>query len=835
MDGSPQVANAALAPAPDPPILLSSLRATTGHRRLALRVSLGLAAALAICVPVAQMPLAPSPAFIAFQQAVLLANDLITAALLFAQYSVQPSRALKLLAAGYLFTALIVIPHALVYPGLISPTGLFGAGPQSAAWLYVAWRTVLPSTVIAYALRREGVPADQDPAGARARIVGAAAVAAAAVVVLALIATIGQDRLPLLMDGNHFGPGARVAVPTMLILDLAALLAILRRPSHSILDSWLMVVMFAWFCADLVGSLISAGRYDVGYYAGRLYSILASTFVLLVLLYEMTALYARVMHTARTERRERERRLKEMEAVLVEAERAEQLMLTAKRAAEDANQTKSEFLAGMSHEIRTPMTCVLGMADLLVESELTARQRRHVTLLRDAGHLLLAIIDDLLDISKIEAGKLELARMALSPAAVAEGAVAIVRPGAVARGLQLRCELGADLPAWIEGDATRLRQVLLNLLSNAVKFTERGSVSLRVACVRGAETQQLRFEVADTGIGIDDAQQHLLFQRFSQVGPSIYRRFGGTGLGLAISRHLVEAMGGMIGVDSRIGAGSTFWFAIPYVETAVQTAPEMRQPTGDAGPRARVLVAEDQDMIRELIEAMLSDAGHEVVLVRDGAEAIAALTGSDFDVVLMDIQMPGLDGIAATRQIREMGDRIRGIPIIALTAYAMAEDRERCRAAGANAHLSKPIDRKELLRLIAKWSGKGRGPGPSPSRRTATPPVIEISVLNGLESRLGKARVAAFARQFRDQVGQALGVITAAADRRRIAEETHDLLSLAGTLGCVELMNSSRSLMEAARRETSDLAPLVAELAAAAGRALSAMRERYPALERLSS
>jgi CheY-like chemotaxis protein len=330
------------------------------------------------------------------------------------------------------------------------------------------------------------------------------------------------------------------------------------------------------------------------------------------------------------------------------------------------------------------------------------RQRGQVTLVRDAGQSLVVIINDLLDLSKIEAGKLELNRIPTSPSAVAEGALAMVRPGAAAKGLVLRSELAPDLPEWIEGDPTRLRQILLNFLSNAVKFTDRGSIILRA--MRERAQVQLRFEVADTGIGIDQAQQHLLFQSFSQVLDPTHRELGGSGLGLVISRHLVEAMGGTIGVSSQSGAGSTFWFTIPCVETQPLATTEAREASVNAGRRARILVAEDRVKIQEYIEAVLTDAGHEVMLVKNGAEAVAAVKAMDFDLVLMDVQMPEMDGIEATRRIREMGERARGLPIIALTGYAMEEEIARCRAAGVNEHLSKPIDRKELLRLVGELS-----------------------------------------------------------------------------------------------------------------------------------
>jgi two-component system, sensor histidine kinase and response regulator len=758
-------------------------------------------------VPFAGTPLATLNAFFPSIDGIVFVTDLVTAVLLFAQFSVSRSRAFLALASGYLFTALIVIPHALTFSGAFSPTGLLGAGIQTGSWIFIFWHIGFSAGLLAYAVFRGEAPPTPARAGPTLwAIICSVASSIALVCGLTWLTTAGVTLLPpIILDQTHISPIVIYPVWFTILISASALAVLLVR-RRSVFDQWLMLVALASILEMVFSGLLPAVRFSLGFYAGRMLSVILSSILLIVLLAETTRLYARLARDRLT------------------LERTSRDLAKAKRAAEAANRAKSEFLAGMSHEIRTPITCTIGVADLLEGSQLTAQQRGHVALLKDASESLLAIVDDLLDISKIEAGKLELDRDAVSVAATAEAAIAIVEQHARAKGLALRCELATDIPTSIEGDATRLRQVLLNLLSNAIKFTKRGSVVLRVMRAANAETARLRFEVEDTGIGIDPAQRHLLFQRFSQLGDSTHRRFGGVGLGLAISRNLVEMMGGTIGVDSRVGDGSTFWFTIPYVETKPHAAATRREAAADAASRARVLVAEDNAMIRQLIEAMLTDAGHEVVLVRDGIEAIDAVQASDFDVVLMDIQMPELDGITATRWIRAMSDRVRNIPIIALTAYAMPEDIELCLAAGANAHLSKPIDRNELLQLAAKWSGSGRTISVATPNVVAEPQVLDLAMLDDLEKRFGAARAAVFSGQFRDHVGKALEVITATIDRRRIAEEAHNLISTAGALGCEELVALSRALMDAAERETGDLRPHVARLTAATTRALAAVQ-----------
>ena len=388
-------------------------------------------------------------------------------------------------------------------------------------------------------------------------------------------------------------------------------------------------------------------------------------------------------------------------------QRTEALEESAHRA-EAATRAKSEFLANMSHELRTPLNGILGMIDIVLDSRLSAGQHEELETAKESALSLLALVDDILDLSKIEAGKMDLEQIRFAPRELATNCRRVLSPRARQKGLAFRCDVAPDVPDYLLGDPLRLQQVLMNLAGNAIKYTHQGSVDVSTSRAPTAEpgSVELHLDVVDTGIGIPKEKQSAIFEEFTQADGSITRQYGGTGLGLAISKRLVEAHGGRLWVESEVGRGSSF-----HAVLQLQEAPSLPQEAAclvaaepidgkDLSP-AHILIVEDNPINRKVIAGLLAKRGYRTAVAADGRQALEALEMSAFDVVLMDLQMPVLDGLEATRLIREDA-RWRNLPIIGLTAHAMIGDRERCLDAGMDDYLSKPIRPEVLLEAVTR-------------------------------------------------------------------------------------------------------------------------------------
>ena len=523
-------------------VFLSTLPAGRGERRLALAVvavSLGI---FIVAVPFAKVPLAQVWAFIPIYQSALVVNDLITAILLFGQFGILRARALLALASAYLFTAFMAVAHGLTFPGLFAPTGLLGAGPQTTAWLYMFWHAGFPLLVIAYALLKDDGSAPRRPPGRAGAVVlssvGATLVAAIGVT---LLATAGQGALPAIMRGNGYTPAMVSVVSTVWVLSLLALGVLWRRRPHSVLDLWLMVVMCAWLFDIALAAVLNHGRFDLGFYAGRMYGLLAASFVLAVLLLENGVLHARLVAAHEGERRERQR---------AEQKSAELLA---------ANQELEAFSYSVSHDLRGPLRAMDGFARMLDEDygpRLDAEGRRLIGVVRRSSQWMGQLIDDLLAFSRLGRQPLRTERVQMN--ALVQGALEELRADVDGRAIDVVVgELGAA-----DADPALLRQALTNLLGNAIKFTRGRSPAVVEVGRRSAEGPGRGpvYYVRDNGAGFDMRYAGKLFGVFERLHRA--DEYEGTGVGLAIVQRVVERHGGRVWADAKPDAGATFYFTL---------------------------------------------------------------------------------------------------------------------------------------------------------------------------------------------------------------------------------------------------------------------------------
>ncbi len=698
-------------------IFLSTSAAGPNQRRLALAVAGVSLAVFLVALPFAKQPLGKVPAFIPAYESALVINDLITAVLLFGQFSISRSRALLVLASAYLFTAFIEVLHALSFPGVFASTGLLGAGSQSTAWLFMFWHGGFPLFVLAYAgLKTGAVPLAARP---RDAIGGAVALALLLAGACGVVATAGHDLLPALIVDNRYTPAMVWVVGTTWGLGGIALAALWRRRPHSVLDLWLMVVMGAWLADVALSAVFNTGRYDLGFYFGRIYGLMAASFVLLVLLVENGRLYARLFHA-----HEREQH-KSLQAQRLSGELAlaNQRLADQNRRLGEASRLKSEFLSNMSHELRTPLNAVIGFSEIMKDGlagELTPQQRSHVGYIFQSGQHLLALINDILDLSKIEAGKVEVDLAPVDLRSLLADSLIVVAEKARLGQVELRRE-SQGTPPTLLADRRRLKQILFNLLSNAVKFTPvNGRVTLhdrladraragsalpgfangiRLALPDNEFQHFLEISVSDSGVGIKPEDASKLFVPFTQVDNHLTRNIEGTGLGLAMVRRLAELHGGTVALTSEPGRGSCFTVWIPLRGAAAELAAQsMAAPAaaGASGPLA--LIVEDDDEAAALMGLQLEAEGFRVrrvptaeAALRTGGEEVPAL-------ITVDIVLPGMDGWEFIARLKDLP----GWELIPVVVVSVLPGLEQGFSLGASMVMQKPIQREVLAQGLRR-------------------------------------------------------------------------------------------------------------------------------------
>ena len=638
-------------------------------------IALVLLAGFLLTAPFAKIQLPRFDAFIPIYQSALIINDLVTAVLLFGQFSILRSRAMLVLACGYLFTALMVAAHMLSFPGLFAEGGLLGAGPQTTAWLYMFWHGGFPMLVIGYALLPQPAAERTLSRTRNPIIVGSAAILVAAAALVALT-TAGQDLLPPIMSGNRYTPAMIGVVGGTWLFSLAALLVLARRRPYTVLDQWLMVVMFAWLCDIALSAVLNAGRFDLGFYAGRIFGFAATVFVLVVLLLETRALYARLARSLQAEQdtlrdanqvleaRVRER-TRQLEAEIAERERMQEHLRDAQKL-----EAIGRMAGGIAHDFNNLLSIIQGNAELLLDKNLAEPDLRSVQAIDKASDRGVRLVRQILSFSRRQPLKVDVVDLRARSEELTEMLSRSVRGD-----VGITVTLADDL--WpIECDVAELEIALMNLCVNARDaMPNGGTVHLEgVNRVLPASTDRVpdlagRFvalSVRDNGTGIAPDDMKRVFEPFfttKQVGK-------GTGLGLSQVYGFARQSGGGATIDSKLGEGTVVTLYLPRAASAA-TEPDTSEPAAEPRASGVVLLVEDDENVARMAQKMLEMLGYRAEHARDGGTALALLlSGRKFDIVFSDIIMPGgMSGLDLARKIRQ---RFPRMPILLSTGYARA-------------------------------------------------------------------------------------------------------------------------------------------------------------------
>jgi signal transduction histidine kinase/CheY-like chemotaxis protein len=671
----------------------------------------------ALAAPFAEQPLPQVWAFIPIYESALVLNDLTTAVLLVGLFRIARSRAVLLLAAGYLFTALMTIAHGLSFPGLFSPAGLLSAGPQSTAWLYMFWHGGFPLFVIGYALLA-GTPRDLVPNGSsdKRAVAGLGAGVGAVVACFAWLVVSAHNTLPPIMVGNHYTPAMTGVVSTVWLASLVALGLLWRRRSRTVLDLSLMVVMCAWLLDIALSAVFNAGRFDLGFYAGRIYGLLAASVVLGALLLENGRLYAQLAQAHALE----QQRAGDLERLSERLESLNAQLGDSNQQLQEQSRFKSEFLANMSHELRTPLNAVIGFSEMLRDGLAgdSEKQRSFASHIFRSGHHLLALINDILDLSKIEAGKAEISVEPVHLESALADAVALILQQAQTKRIQVVVDhLGA--PDVIHADRRRFQQILLNLLANATKFTPEGGVvrlsvrdvdkahatgalpgfgeGMRMPLRAGRFERFAEISISDTGIGIAIEDLRRLFVPFTQVRNALTRSREGTGLGLVMVHRLAELHGGTVAVTSAPGRGSCFTVWLPLRGDLPASADAAPALSTERPQSPLALIVEDHDEAAELMRVQLEGSGFRVRRVASAEAALALVDAFVPDVITLDILLPGMDGWEFLARLKDTSTW-DSVPVVVVS---VAADHGRGFSLGAALVLQKPIGRDALAKGLA--------------------------------------------------------------------------------------------------------------------------------------